>query len=64
MQIPLDMSCKLVLQVISLTPLQIEQVLIWRDEHLRNMHAVYEQLQHINAEVRHQCLDSSNSRWG
>lgn len=38
-------------RVISLTPLQIEQVLIWREEHLRNMHAVYEQRHHINAET-------------
>ena len=42
---------RLGLQVICLTPLQIEQVLIWREEHLRNMLAIYEQRQHINAEV-------------
>ena len=46
------MGCLLyVLQVIRLTPLQIEQVLIWREEHLRNMLAVYEQRQQLNAEV-------------
>ena len=40
------------LQVIRLTPLQVEQVLIWREEHLRNMLAVYEQRQQLNAEVQ------------
>ena len=39
------------LQAIRLTPLQVEQVLIWREEHLRNMLAVYEQRQQLNVEV-------------
>ena len=39
------------LQAIRLTPLQAEQVLIWREEHLRNMLAVYEQRQQLNVEV-------------
>jgi len=30
------------------TPLQVEQVLIWREEHLRNMLAVHEQRQQLN----------------
>ncbi len=42
------MAC---LQAIRLTPLQVEQVLIWREEHLRNMLAVYEQRQQLNVEV-------------
>ena len=29
----------------------MEQVLIWREEHLRNMLAVYEQRQQLNVEV-------------
>ncbi len=40
-----------ILQAIRLTPLQVEQVLIWREEHLRNMLAVYEQRQQLNVEV-------------
>lgn len=42
------MTC---VQAIRLTPLQVEQVLIWREEHLRNMLAVYEQRQQLNVEV-------------
>ncbi len=42
------MAC---VQAIRLTPLQVEQVLIWREEHLRNMLAVYEQRQQLNVEV-------------
>ena len=34
-----------------LTPLQVEQVLIWREEHLKNILAVYEQRQQLNVEV-------------
>ena len=45
------MSIMACLQAIRLTPLQVEQVLIWREEHLRNMLAVYEQRQQLNVEV-------------
>ena len=34
-----------------MTPLQTEQLLLWRAEHLRNMHAIYEQRQQLNLQV-------------
>ena len=46
------------LQAVRLTPLQVEQVLIWREEHLRNMLAIYEQRQHMNMEVLVLCTFS------
>ena len=39
------------LQAVRLTPLQVEQVLIWREEHLKNVSAVYQQRQQLNTEV-------------
>ena len=51
-----------ILQAIRLTPLQVEQVLIWREEHLRNMLAVYEQRQQLNVEVIPCCLCCLSAR--
>lgn len=41
-------------QAVKMTALQTEQLLLWRDEHLRNMHAIYEQRQHLNLQVTSQ----------
>lgn len=38
-------------RAVRLTPLQVEQVLIWREEHLKNVSAVYQQRQQLNTEV-------------
>ena len=38
-------------QAVRMTPLQTEQLLLWRAEHLRNMHAIYEQRQQLNLQV-------------
>lgn len=45
-------------KAIRLTPLQVEQVLIWREEHLRNMLAVYEQRQQLNVETINRMPDA------
>lgn len=38
-------------RAVKMTALQTEQLLLWRDEHLRNMHAIYEQRQHLNMQA-------------
>lgn len=45
-------------RAVKLTPLQVEQVLIWREEHLKNIIAVYEQRQQLNVETINKMPDA------